>query len=199
MTEYTSKRCKVCKDPKPISEFYRDKKAIDGHRGLCKNCDNKRKRQWELDNWEQYTQNGIERADRWRQDNVERYHATNIQWNKDNPKKIKQSEKTYRTNHPERVNHKNQRREARIRNLPYTLTEAEWQIILADFDGCCAYCGTPQSEVEFTFAHEHIVPPKQGGGYTKHNIVPACIHCNSRKGERTPEQAGMKILKYSHH
>jgi hypothetical protein len=34
----------------------------------------------------------------------------------------------------------------------------------------------------------------RGGRDTWENVVSACFHCNSRKGNRTPQQAGMPLL-----
>lgn len=42
-------------------------------------------------------------------------------------------------------------------------------------------------------AQDHVIPVAQGGPYTADNIVPCCISCNSKKKDRTPEQAGMKL------
>jgi hypothetical protein len=38
------KFCKVCKETKPLSEFYADTKAQDGRRATCKECEQKRKK-----------------------------------------------------------------------------------------------------------------------------------------------------------
>jgi 5-methylcytosine-specific restriction endonuclease McrA len=56
----------------------------------------------------------------------------------------------------------------------------------------CQYCGVklPMSQLEY----EHVVPRDQGGKTVWDNIVMACTECNSRKANRTPEQAGMPLL-----
>lgn len=60
-------------------------------------------------------------------------------------------------------------------------------------DRCtCAYCGECFAEAELTL--EHIVPQARGGKSTWMNLVAACQPCNSRKADRTPEQAGMPLL-----
>ena len=38
------------------------------------------------------------------------------------------------------------------------------------------------------------MPLSKGGRDTWENVVSACFHCNSRKGGRTPQQAGMPLL-----
>lgn len=57
----------------------------------------------------------------------------------------------------------------------------------------CQYCGQKHTMGELTY--DHVVPRSQGGRTTWDNIVTACTPCNARKAGRTPEQAGMKLLK----
>jgi len=57
----------------------------------------------------------------------------------------------------------------------------------------CLYCGAKKRVGELTF--DHVVPRKLGGRTTWQNIATACSPCNLRKGGRTPDQAGMKLLK----
>jgi 5-methylcytosine-specific restriction endonuclease McrA len=56
----------------------------------------------------------------------------------------------------------------------------------------CAYCGNRGPESELTV--EHIVPVSRGGRHEWGNVVTACRSCNTRKGSRTPEEAGMPLL-----
>lgn len=57
----------------------------------------------------------------------------------------------------------------------------------------CQYCVTIFKMKDLTF--DHVVPRKQGGITSWFNVVSACRPCNGRKGARTPEQAGMKLLR----
>lgn len=57
----------------------------------------------------------------------------------------------------------------------------------------CQYCGERKLLKELNL--DHVVPRKQGGKTCWENIVTSCIPCNSRKGCRTPEQAGMRLLR----
>jgi 5-methylcytosine-specific restriction endonuclease McrA len=56
----------------------------------------------------------------------------------------------------------------------------------------CQYCGVGFTRQELTV--DHILPRAQGGKSTWLNIVAACKPCNWKKADRTPEQAGMKLL-----
>ncbi len=51
----------------------------------------------------------------------------------------------------------------------------------------CMYCGTIKGRIEV----EHRLPVSRGGTDRWDNLVLACFDCNSRKGNRTPEEAGM--------
>ncbi len=53
----------------------------------------------------------------------------------------------------------------------------------------CAYCGRRATTVD------HVVPRAHGGGDTWLNTVASCAEDNHRKADRTPEQAGMELLK----
>ncbi|HEX5565943.1 MAG TPA: HNH endonuclease [Streptomyces sp.] len=52
----------------------------------------------------------------------------------------------------------------------------------------CAYCGRRATTVD------HLVPRSRGGGDTWLNTVAACAQDNHRKADRTPAQAGMRLL-----
>jgi len=56
----------------------------------------------------------------------------------------------------------------------------------------CMYCGVHFGQAELT--RDHVVPRAQGGKDTWENVVAACGRCNHFKADRTPEQAGMKLL-----
>ncbi|NJK99452.1 MAG: HNH endonuclease [Spirulinaceae cyanobacterium SM2_1_0] len=52
----------------------------------------------------------------------------------------------------------------------------------------CQYCG---SKSHLTL--DHVVPRSKGGQHTWDNVVTACEACNSRKGDRPPEQVGLHL------
>ncbi|HEX7408790.1 MAG TPA: HNH endonuclease [Candidatus Binatia bacterium] len=57
----------------------------------------------------------------------------------------------------------------------------------------CQYCGAKFSRTELNL--DHVVPRSQGGASRWENVVCSCHTCNRRKGGRTPEQAGMRLLR----
>lgn len=70
-------------------------------------------------------------------------------------------------------------------------TPSRRNIFLRD-DYKCRYCGEELGHDELTL--DHVLPRSRGGGNTWNNLVAACFPCNSRKANRTPEEAGMPLL-----
>ncbi|MBS0193171.1 MAG: HNH endonuclease [Proteobacteria bacterium] len=56
----------------------------------------------------------------------------------------------------------------------------------------CLYCGREFGRHHLT--RDHVQPLSRGGRDIWENVVSACIACNSHKGGRTPQQAGMPLL-----
>lgn len=50
----------------------------------------------------------------------------------------------------------------------------------------CTYCGSGR---ELTI--DHIIPSSKGGKTSFENCITACRSCNNKKGNRTPNEAGM--------
>jgi 5-methylcytosine-specific restriction endonuclease McrA len=57
----------------------------------------------------------------------------------------------------------------------------------------CMYCGKHMPKSQLTI--DHVVPQSRGGNDTWENLVLACLTCNVRKGSRTPEEAGMPLVR----
>jgi len=77
-----------------------------------------------------------------------------------------------------------QRRRARARTLPATMTLAQWLRCVEWWEHRCAYCGRRIGRATM----DHFIPVSRGGGTTASNIVPACHSCNSRKGNKLPRE-----------
>ncbi|QCR21366.1 HNH endonuclease [Pontibacter sp. SGAir0037] len=54
----------------------------------------------------------------------------------------------------------------------------------------CQYCGTSKN-----LTLDHLTPRSRGGATNWLNLVTACMRCNTRKGDRTPEEAGLKLVR----
>ena len=56
----------------------------------------------------------------------------------------------------------------------------------------CQYCGQKRAAPELTL--DHITPRSRRGNSAPENLATACVACNTRKGDRTPEEARMPLL-----
>lgn len=56
-------------------------------------------------------------------------------------------------------------------------------------DKVCRYCIENPAE-----SVDHVIPLSRGGKDSRDNMVGCCIPCNLRKGNQTPEEAGMPLL-----
>lgn len=81
--------------------------------------------------------------------------------------------------HPERARASKAIRLARRRMLIQaalnTLTQDQWEMVVAVCKGRCVYCGKREATMD------HLTPYTRGGDNTLHNVLPACKSCNSRK------------------
>ncbi len=57
----------------------------------------------------------------------------------------------------------------------------------------CQYCGRTLDRRDLNL--DHVVPRDRGGPTTWENIVCSCIPCNTRKGNRTPPEAGLRLIR----
>ncbi len=79
--------------------------------------------------------------------------------------------------------------------LTMTDTERVWRVppvnrreVLRRDKHTCQYCGSSKH-----LTLDHVIPRSKGGKHSWDNVVIACEQCNSRKGDRTPSQAGMML------
>jgi 5-methylcytosine-specific restriction endonuclease McrA len=58
----------------------------------------------------------------------------------------------------------------------------------------CQYCGKKFDSESLNI--DHVIPRALGGHSSWTNVVLSCVKCNDRKANRTPEQAGMKLIRH---
>ena len=58
----------------------------------------------------------------------------------------------------------------------------------------CQYCGASADQLSV----DHVVPRSRGGLDIWENVTTACLPCNVRKGNRTPREAAMPLLRPPH-
>jgi 5-methylcytosine-specific restriction endonuclease McrA len=72
---------------------------------------------------------------------------------------------------------------------PMPMLRVSRKSIFARDHHICQYCGA--KNVPLTI--DHVIPRERGGGDDWTNLVCCCTKCNNKKGNRMPEQAGMRI------
>lgn len=55
----------------------------------------------------------------------------------------------------------------------------------------CQYCGKETRQLTL----DHVIPRYRRGTHNWENVVSACVPCNHRKAGRTPQEAGMKLIR----
>jgi len=74
--------------------------------------------------------------------------------------------------------------------IPYRTILLSRKNVLRRDNHRCQYCQTVAPDLTV----DHVIPRAAGGQDSWENLVAACRKCNHKKGNRTPEQAGMKLL-----
>jgi hypothetical protein len=72
------KNCKICKEDKPLSEYYKRKKGYRGYKSYCKTCTRQKSKQYYIDNPEKHKQSNPDYIKQYYQDNKEqinKYHC----------------------------------------------------------------------------------------------------------------------------
>lgn len=57
----------------------------------------------------------------------------------------------------------------------------------------CQYCGCHFDRKDLNL--DHVIPRDRGGPTTWENIVCSCVICNTRKANRTPQEASLRLIK----
>lgn len=73
-------------------------------------------------------------------------------------------------------------------SIPYKKVSLNRQNIYKRDNHRCVYCGAASD-----LTLDHVLPRARGGTDSWENLVTACNRCNSQKGNRTPEEAGMRL------
>ena len=75
-------------------------------------------------------------------------------------------------------------------NIPYKGVLLTRQNVFKRDDYTCQYCGTHKD-----LTLDHVIPRSKRGKSSWSNLVTACKRCNARKGDFTPEAAGLRLRK----
>ena len=79
------------------------------------------------------------------------------------------------------------------RRIPHQTRALSRKNILMRDRYTCQYCHRTMPSGELTL--DHVIPRSRAGESAWENLVACCHPCNNRKGNRTPEEAGMKLAR----
>src|SRR6266478_6313557 len=79
------------------------------------------------------------------------------------------------------------------RRIPHQTRALSRKNILMRDRYTCQYCLRTMASAELTL--DHVIPRSRSGESAWENLVACCHHCNNRKGNRTPEEAGMRLVR----
>ena len=79
------------------------------------------------------------------------------------------------------------------RHIPQQTRALSRKNILLRDRNTCQFCGSTFPASELTL--DHVVPRSRGGRSSWENLVASCYRCNNRKGDRTPEEAGIALVR----
>lgn len=66
------------------------------------------------------------------------------------------------------------------------------RMVMARDQYTCQYCGAQPTKSGLTI--DHVLPRARGGKTDWNNVVTSCIPCNQRKGDRTPQEVGLRLI-----
>jgi Recombination endonuclease VII len=146
-----TKICRICKVAKPLSDSYRATGARDGHRNDCKSCNLTAR----VGRYRANPRPAIEREQRWRRDNPERYRERMREYQESGKKAIAD-----RKSHLKRQ---------------YGLMLEQYDAMLEGQGGVCAICQQPRPEERTLHVdHDHSTGAIRGL---------LCFSCNNALGD----------------
>ena len=155
------KACSICKEEKPLTEFYPDEWSKGGYKHRCKSCWKQMQKAW----GEKNRKHNTEKSQAWRMAHPERARINNA---------------TYYRNHSEHVIALIMAYRARKEEAPGTATEEQIRVRMDFYGRRCWICGKPFQAID------HVIPLSKGGTNWPANLRPICKRCNSRKRDRWP-------------
>lgn len=202
------KVCSKCRQSRVFpDDFFKDRTSKSGYSGRCKKCDQAIKRNPEAIKrgqnnfrtihgtayWKKYQDKfpyDPEKASAYRMQRIQQereYRRAYLQKRRDNDPGYREwkakKDKEYRQTSLGKL----RLLRGRIKRHSYKdggkITPEQWERTLEAFHHACAYCGSIDN-----LNHDHFIPLKKVGQTSFGNLIPACPHCNSSKGDRMPDK-----------
>lgn len=153
------KNCKQCGKEKPLSDFPKGKKNIDGRRPVCVVCEREYQAKYRLEN-------------------SKKKKAAQTLWREKNH----EAENAQRRENPEKYRIHTHNRRALLKSLG-KLTPGISNKLFKLQRGKCACC---KKSLGTDYHMDHIIPLALGGSNTDSNIQLLRANCNKQKGAKHP-------------
>ncbi len=157
-----SKPCNKCGEPKSLSSYNADRRNRDGKRGICKACEIKAVRAYELRN------PGKVKPRDWK-----KHYAKHAE-------RMREYAKSWWARNPDKAHARQRDRDALERGNGGKITAKEWSELKEKYNYTCLRCRRSEPEIKLTL--DHVKPLAIGGGHSIRNAQPLCLSCNSSKG-----------------
>lgn len=192
------KQCSKCKEWKTRDLFRNDRTRGDGKFSYCKACDKERERLYREQNVEMLRQKSLTysathaeeikaRSVHWRANNRERHRRSVREWASQHPEQAQIAHGRWEKANIDKVRdfkrtHRAKRRAsqepASVRAGDFTTTQ--WRALCTWFQQRCLACGRKRA-----LTVDHVLPLRDGGTNSIHNIQPLCRHCNNVKARKS--------------
>jgi len=200
--------CSICKEEKPLEDFYSDKRGKNGKRTDCKACSKATGKKRYLTNrssllakqaayYLEHAEEAKQYAKEWRAanpDKTRKYHQEYAEANKEAekirhreksqkerdffPEKVKERDARWRAANPDKVAQKNHLRRIQTKG------SSAFRVLDSELKRIlgtpCAMCGSLDK-----LSLDHIIPLARGGRHSVGNLQSLCKPCNSSKGTKT--------------
>lgn len=171
------KTCSKCGTSQPVSEF-RPRADRGGRlRSHCRGCEASQIAGWRARNADHLRAHEARRYS----ENREQRSAAHKQWRDANLERSRERTRTWKAANPLVARaHEGRRRAAKRAAATETISAAQIDALIEEFNGLCGYCSAPWEHLD------HYIPLARGGRHTIANLVPACAACNLSKGAKLP-------------
>jgi 5-methylcytosine-specific restriction endonuclease McrA len=166
----TTKVCSRCSRELPLAEFHGKNRGKLGVEVFCKQCKNKAGHDY------RHSEEG--KAAIKELNKTDLYKATKKKYSQSPKGKLTKRKNNRTENGKAKFARARHKRRAAMAILS-TLTAEEWKNIKDQYKHKCVYCGKTKP-----LTMEHLIPLSRGGHHVKENIVPACLSCNSTRGNK---------------
>ena len=182
------KTCNKCKESKKLSEYHKCKGILDGHKGTCKDCRNKKANAYNKEHRIENRDKVNASAARYRIKNREKALAATRKWRLSNVEYVKEQGRKYRAANPEKMAAKSRKRRDRKANVGEHYTAKDYKITMAAFNSRCYNCNSTKH-----LCIDHHKPLSKGNPLSLGNAVVLCRTCNLSKGTKNPEDFYTKV------